>query len=175
MKTRYQLVSSTKRVLPHLRRQMWISNTLISTFSLPLESAERASWQSASMFTPIGAHVFSISGIYFWQLFALHIFSHFIIARLYLALCVYVFSRLLSDLILKTPDRVSASHQVGALPYLSGEGFLVSWVVVLPPAYFDHGTPVFRFQSSKRRTWCQPNSTFPLPLYFMCLVGVIPL
>ena len=75
MKTRYQLFSSTKIVLPHLTRQMWNSNTLISTFSLPLGSAERAPWQSVSMFTPVSKHVFSISGFIFGSYFTC--FTHF--------------------------------------------------------------------------------------------------
>lgn len=58
---------------------------------------------------------------------ALHISSHFIIVHLHLTLCVCVLLRCLSDLILKTPDRVSESQQAGALSHLSDEGFQVSW------------------------------------------------
>ena len=138
MKTRYQLFSSTKIVLPHLTRQMWNSNTLISTFSLPLGSAERALWQSVSMFTPVSKHVFSISGFIFGSYFTC--FTHF--QSLYhcrftlncVCVCVCALSRFLSDLILKTPDRVSESQHAGALSHLSDEGFQVS----LGQSFFLH-------------------------------------
>ena len=69
-------------------------------------------------------------------LLALHISSHFIIVDLHLTVCVCVcaLSRFLSDLILKTPDRVSESQHAGALSHLSDEGFQVS----LGQSFFLH-------------------------------------
>ena len=111
MKTRYQLFSSTKIVLPHLTRQMWISNTLISTFSLPFGSAESSVAVCKYVHSSQQTCLFYFRNSYLAViLLALHISSHFIIVHLYLTLCVCVLSRLLSALILKTPDIVSVSQ-----------------------------------------------------------------
>ena len=87
-------------------------------------------------------------------------------------MCVCVLSRFLSDLILKTPDRVSESQQAGALSHLSDEGFQVSW----GQFFFLHilsmlFQPLVSTESKEERDTNLISLSYSL--FCECLIGVL--